>query len=96
MTSNGRMKKLLAVAGAVAVTVTVAGCDGCNGGITHSGKKISEGIIKKVEGICGATPDTPRGGVMNIMLMEDREDDGIVTCRKVAPGDKTVNYYFDA
>jgi hypothetical protein len=74
----------------VPFALALGGCEACNGGITHSSRNISDQIIRAAEGICGASADSPHGGVKNIMLMESREDDGIVTC-----GDGT-NTYFDA
>lgn len=82
--------KFMAI-GALAL-LPLASIGECNG-VTSN--QVSGDIIRSVEQICGATPDSPRGGVMNIMLMDGRQDDGIVTCRKLGPGDKRLNHYFD-
>lgn len=70
----------------IAVALFLGGCE-WNG---LSSKQISKDIIENVERICGPSRDSlPRGGVQNIMLMDGREDDGIVTC------DDGTNHYFD-
>jgi hypothetical protein len=64
-----------------------AGCEGGNAFKTAGGR--AEAIKVAAEAICGDSADSPRKGVINIMLMEGAADDGIVTC-----GDGT-NRYFD-
>lgn len=88
---NTKVKKRLCVASLAAAALAVSGCEGCNGGITGSSKNISKDILKVTEQICGKDRNAmPRGGVDNIMLMDEREDDGIVTCHD------GTNHYFDA
>ncbi len=84
-----RRRKLLAF-GAGLMLLVLPGCEACNGGMFHESDKIAPQIIDKVEAICGPDRDGVRGGVENIMLMEAREDDGIVTCHD------GTNHYFDA
>lgn len=85
------MKKVYAAVAALVVAVTVSGCEACNGGLTNSSSNLAHQIIPEVEKICGHERDSaPHGGVMNIMLMDGREDDGIVTCFD------GTNHYFDA
>lgn len=74
----------------IIAALAVSGCESCNGGVFHESAKISDQILHKVERICGEDREHGRGGVENIMLMEDREDDGIVTCHD------GTNHYFDA
>lgn len=81
------IKRVTTVGVAAAAVVAMAGCE-WNG---VSSSAISKDILRTVERICGENRDArPRGGVQNIMLMEGREDDGIVTCHD------GTNHYFDA
>lgn len=82
------MKKLFA-GSLAAIALVASGCE-MNGGITGSSENISKDLLEKVEEICGADRNGVRGGIENIMLMDKREDDGIVTCHD------GTNHYFDA
>lgn len=78
------MKRYLVV---ILTTVAAFG-SGCeiNG---LSSRQISHDILDNAERICGDSRAGARGGVDNIMLMDGREDDGIVTCHD------GTNHYFD-
>ncbi len=78
------MKKLILIPLAATLAVSLTGCEAFNGGLTNSSSVIAQPILREAERVCG-----PRGGTLNIMLMTDREDDGILTC-----ADHT-NHYFD-
>lgn len=82
------MKKLFA-GSLAAVALVATGCE-WNGGLTNSSEAISKDILERVSDICGEDRNGIRGGVDNIMLMDKREDDGIVTCHD------GTNHYFDA
>lgn len=84
------MRRLLAALLLVGVVGLLSGCEVANGGIENASSKIAKGILPVVEGICGRDDKERRGGVRNIMLMDGREDDGIVTCND------GTNHYFDA
>ncbi len=80
------MRKKITIGLVCIAGVGLAGCE--SNGFTSS--TISKDILHKVNSICGPARDSqPRGGVVNIMLMEGREDDGIVTCHD------GTNHYFD-
>lgn len=79
------MRKLIILPFAV-IALAFSGCE-FNG---LSSRQISRDILKTVNQICGYDREHGRGGVENIMLMEDRQDDGIVTCHD------GTNHYFDA
>jgi hypothetical protein len=78
-------RSILAVI-ALVMVFAVSGCE-YNG---LSSQAVSGDILREVESICGVDRNGIRGGVENIMLMENREDDGIVTCHD------GTNHYFDA
>ena len=80
------MKRIIVLALVAAVGFGASGCE-LNG---LSSEQISKDILRESERVCGANADSPRGGIENIMLMEGREDDFIVTC-----ADRT-NHYVDA
>lgn len=83
------MKKRMFYATAVLLAFVVGGCEACNGGIGGESKVIAKPIIEHAYEVCGKVRDQPpHGGIVNIMLMTDREDDGIVTC-----GDGHTEYF---
>lgn len=83
------MKRRFFVVGAVILATTVSGCEACNGGLGNKGSTIAAPIIRHANEVCGVDRNGVRGGTENIMLMSDREDDGILTCHD------GTNHYFD-
>jgi len=75
----------VATLAALLVATLLSGCE--INGVTS--KSISSDILDNANRICGPNRDSGRGGVENIMLLQDKEDDGIVTCHD------GTNHYFD-
>lgn len=71
------------------LALLASGCEGFNGGLGGEGSKIAQPIIDHANKVCGKDRNGVRGGTENIMLMEKREDDGILTCHD------GTNHYFD-
>lgn len=64
---------------AAALTLGLSGCEIGQG--ARSSKSVARDIQRAAEGICGTSRDAgPHQGVLNIMLMDGRTDDGIATC----------------
>ncbi len=72
-----------------ALVLALTGCEVFNGGLGNEGSKIAAPIIEHANEVCGKDRDGVRGGTENIMLMEARADDGILTCHD------GTNHYFD-
>lgn len=87
MAAVASSRLVLGLGAIVLSTVALAGCEVNGARTSHS---VAVDIVDKAEEICGANRREGRGGVENIMLMDGRTDDGIVTCHD------GTNHPFDA
>jgi hypothetical protein len=72
------MRALIGAVAALGATTMLGSCEG--DASFRSGESVGRDIIRAAESICGENREGIHGGVINIMLMEGRQDDGVVTC----------------